>query len=72
MYNKFVTVDTIVTMVRMKLRSFVIEPFVQKVNFGVIMEHAFQNQKNVTESVTVPMVPMKFSVVERDIVVGEF
>lgn len=64
--------DLIVMTGQMKLKSFVIARFVQKVNFDAIMEHAFRNQKNATESVTVPMVPMKFNVVEKNIVVGEF
>lgn len=66
------TVTLIVTMVQMKLKSFVIEPFVRKVNFGVITEPVFQNRKNAMEYVTVRMVRTKYNVVGKCIVVGEY
>lgn len=72
MYSKYVMVILTVTMDPMKLKNFVIAPFARKVNIDVIMAPALQNQKNATGYVTVPMVPTKFNVVGKYIVVGEF
>lgn len=72
MQTKFVMEKSIVMMDLMKLRSFVIESSVLRVNFDVTMEPVYQNLKNAMEFVIVLMVLMKFNVAENRIVVGEF
>lgn len=71
MLIRCVMVIRIVMTVPMRSKSFAIESSVRMVSFDVTMVLALPNRKSAMEFVTVPMVRMKFNVVEENVAVGE-